>query len=601
MGFDLDIQGDSNETNLILNSLSSVIEIKNNNIANDITSVNDDVNLFKYGVASGDPTQNSIVLWTLYEKDNMPESTNITLTLSKDIDFNDVVKTIEEPALKSNHGVVKVLVENLESDSVYYYKFSDSDNNNSRVGRTKTLPSNKDSFNMIHSSCDDIRVSPPHVWTRIKEEIVSRQNTLNEIDCLCHLGDMIYEDALYLLFLGFSDESQLPEQYKKQPWDKRCITEEDYLERWKQWRLIPEIQVVLSIVPLIHCQDDHESLNNHDGKTSDSFGHNPTTDGNVLDRIKVSQKIRVLMTPTGLRSNIPSNTLYSEDNYKNYYKFNTNLVNIYALETRMFRERDGDYLPRETVIPSGSTTAEIIDIYKNQNASEFLEKQNDSSRKMLGSVQDEWIINEVTNNNSSWNIILSSVVFHSTKFVPVLEAIEDAVVMGDITLNDALSIAVPYLTPYLGTPTQEALDDLKFTNSNDGWGGYPVEKSNLINSFKNKNCVIMSGDSHNAKCFEDTDNKIIELASASFSARGSETIYRSVPIPLQPFMNTVARSEQLKWRNDTQRGFVISTFNNDKLDAKYILGTIVDITDDSQTWKNYSDVTWDAKEFTFNK
>ena len=102
--------------------------------------INNSLKPFYHGVASGDPTDSSVILWTRVTPDTINANpisvswrialdTGMTAIVASGNIFTDLMKDL----------TVKVDVSGLQPASKYFYRFK-SANNVSPVGETRTLP-----------------------------------------------------------------------------------------------------------------------------------------------------------------------------------------------------------------------------------------------------------------------------------------------------------------------------------------------------------------------------------------------------------------------------------------------------------------------------
>jgi len=98
--------------------------------------------VFPQGVASGDPTQDSVVLWTRIEpKVHESMKRDLVLEISTKPDFSEVVQ-VRVPADRINPSrdyTVRLTIDGLKPGGTYYYRFVYADVT-SLTGRFKTLP-----------------------------------------------------------------------------------------------------------------------------------------------------------------------------------------------------------------------------------------------------------------------------------------------------------------------------------------------------------------------------------------------------------------------------------------------------------------------------
>ena len=94
---------------------------------------------FPQGVASGDPDDHSVVLWTRRPFDQ-GERQALTVEVARDADFRSVVARARAPVLAAADWTCRALVGGLLPATTYWYRFTDDSGAGSRVGRTITAP-----------------------------------------------------------------------------------------------------------------------------------------------------------------------------------------------------------------------------------------------------------------------------------------------------------------------------------------------------------------------------------------------------------------------------------------------------------------------------
>ena len=77
---------------------------------------------FEHGVASGDPTQTSVILWTRVTTD-APAAVPVTWIVARDPEFKQVVKRGTTSTGPERDYTVKVDADGLEAGQLYYYYF----------------------------------------------------------------------------------------------------------------------------------------------------------------------------------------------------------------------------------------------------------------------------------------------------------------------------------------------------------------------------------------------------------------------------------------------------------------------------------------------
>ena len=155
--------------------------------------------IFGYGVASGDPTGTSVVLWTRATPPSPPgqpvaapgsglgKPLQVRWEVARDEDFRHVVaRGIERTSADSDH-TVKVDVTGLQPYTRYHYRF-ESRGERSPVGHTRTAP---DVPGEVHAlrfalvSCSNYTGGYFTAYRAIAQR--------DDLDLVLHVGDYIYE------------------------------------------------------------------------------------------------------------------------------------------------------------------------------------------------------------------------------------------------------------------------------------------------------------------------------------------------------------------------------------------------------------------------
>ena len=92
---------------------------------------------FEHGVASGDPTQTQVIIWTRVT--TQASYVDVSWQVSATEDFSSIEQSGTFTTDTSRDFTVKVDVQNLNPSSQYYYRFMVGENT-SIVGMTQTLP-----------------------------------------------------------------------------------------------------------------------------------------------------------------------------------------------------------------------------------------------------------------------------------------------------------------------------------------------------------------------------------------------------------------------------------------------------------------------------
>ncbi len=154
--------------------------------------------LYPQGVASGDPDERSVLLWTRRPYADGRESANVRVELADDPDFKRVIATATARVLSASDWTCRVLVADLRPAHEYWYRFVDEDGNGSRIGRTLTAPARDDPrpTRFAFVSCQSLPEGAMNAYRRMIWED-ERAPPEERLGFVLHLGDFIYEVVQY--------------------------------------------------------------------------------------------------------------------------------------------------------------------------------------------------------------------------------------------------------------------------------------------------------------------------------------------------------------------------------------------------------------------
>lgn len=153
--------------------------------------------LFPQGVASGDPDEHSIILWTRRPFDR-GERHELTVEVALDPNFRRVVATAKAPVLAAADWTCRAMVGGLAPAKIYWYRFIDDGGAGSRIGRTITAPRASDTrpVRFAFVSCNSVNEGAQNAYRRMIWED-QRAPADRQLGFVLHLGDFIYELVEY--------------------------------------------------------------------------------------------------------------------------------------------------------------------------------------------------------------------------------------------------------------------------------------------------------------------------------------------------------------------------------------------------------------------
>ncbi|NDE23487.1 MAG: alkaline phosphatase, partial [Betaproteobacteria bacterium] len=94
---------------------------------------------FDFGVASGDPLSDSVILWTHAKYQDLSDAVPLTWQVASDLEFTKIVVFGTGQASADSGYTFKVDAKGLLPNQTYFYRFT-AGKHISPIGKTKTLP-----------------------------------------------------------------------------------------------------------------------------------------------------------------------------------------------------------------------------------------------------------------------------------------------------------------------------------------------------------------------------------------------------------------------------------------------------------------------------
>ncbi|WP_425410956.1 alkaline phosphatase D family protein [Hyphococcus sp.] len=415
--------------------------------------------IFAYGVASGDPGPDSVIIWTHVSPPvgaRIAAPAQIVWETASDEAFTTLLAKGEAETGPSRGWTVKVLLQGLQPGSTYYYRFRYGDAY-SRVGRTRTLPAGAvEAARFAVVSCSNYPFGFFNVY-----DLISRED---DLDAVIHLGDYIYEYSTD----GYGGEAGAALGRNHQP-AHEIITLADYRQRHAQYKQDPSSQAMHARHPIIPIWDDHETSNNSwkDGAEN----HEPETEGDWNARRRAALQAYYEWMPVREPEMAPE-AFFRSFSYGD-------LLTIAAIETRlMSRARQFEY---SEIIPA-LKTPEDIERFKRDILW-------DQTREMLGDAQMDYLDRTFRNAGAGgqpWRLIANQIIMAKVT-APDLNphVTEDDIVALEQQWNQARAFIK---SSALGLPTNL-----------DAWDGYPAARERFYDLARNagdSGMIVVTGDTH---------------------------------------------------------------------------------------------------------
>ncbi len=234
---------------------------------------------FPQGLASGDPQPDAVMLWTRVEALDrgaaLPNGdVDLYVQVAEDLSFERVVAEQAVRAGAASDHTVRIFVQGLAPDRVYYYRFHAGSDQSPYPGRTRTapLPGAKREVRFAAISCQNYEQGYYGALRRMTNDDIAAPDE-NQIDFVLHLGDFIYERT------GDVPEAMNPVRLigplpdGSEPWQpdgthpewqkggQAAVTLADYRHLYKTYLTDPDLQAARARFPFVHTWDDHEFTN----------------------------------------------------------------------------------------------------------------------------------------------------------------------------------------------------------------------------------------------------------------------------------------------------------------------------------------------------
>jgi len=219
--------------------------------------------LYPEGVASGDPDESSVILWTRRPY-GVGNQHLLTLEVAEDEAFRRVVSHAPAPVSARSDWTTRVLVGELKPSHIYWYRFSDAEGNGSRIGRTITAPEPNDArpVNFAFVSCQDVNEGKLNAYRRMIYED-ERARPEDQLGFVLHLGDFIYEiveypDEVKMRYdRTIYEVARIPDGGKSGKFHYP-LTVDGYCAVYRGYLADPDLQDARARWPFVAMWDNHE-------------------------------------------------------------------------------------------------------------------------------------------------------------------------------------------------------------------------------------------------------------------------------------------------------------------------------------------------------
>ncbi len=308
---------------------------------------------FPFGVASGDPGPDRIVLWTKVFTENLADEIKTSWVIATDTTLKNVVGQGSLVADSTSAFTIQVDQQGLEPATTYFYCFY-TETDSSAIGRTRTASVNGENLRFVVASCANFQMGYFNAYGHIAKQ--------KDIDAVLFLGDYIYE-------YGTRSNAIRPHIPSHE-----ILTLKDYRSRYAQYRLDSNLQEAHRLHPFITIWDDHEFAN--DSYVTGAQNHQKE-EADWEQRKANGRQAFFEWIP--IKRQPGTSRLYRQLNYGN-------MAELFMIDGRV----EGRSQPLEDYRDS---------------------LRYDTARSMLGSQQREWLLDGISKSKARWRLLVNDVMF----------------------------------------------------------------------------------------------------------------------------------------------------------------------------------------------
>lgn len=389
---------------------------------------------FSLGVASGEPTHHSVVLWTRLAADplnggGMPAvPMEVQWKVATDPHMRRVVRQGRVWAMPGDGHSVHVRVNKLGDDRWYWYQFK-AGSSVSAIGRTRTFPApgrHPRALRFAFVSCQHWEAGFYTAWQHLAQE---------DVDFVIHLGDYIYEDGASAG--GVRQHAPMSEIFSL----------DDYRNRQAQYKSDPFLQAAHARFPFLVTWDDHEVENNYAGLISENNGDtNPANDVSLEDfRARRARAYQAYFEHMPLDPQMAPNGA----SLRLFRQFGWGrLAEFHMLDTRQYRTDQPCAGAKDFFAPAGDDI--VIACGEELNPAATL----------TGFGQERWLTEGLKRSRARWNVIAQQVMMTAVDFGPGLARFDPRVAGLQVRNADAWDGYVAARNRLLGFVFEEDIGNL---------------------------------------------------------------------------------------------------------------------------------------------
>jgi alkaline phosphatase D len=467
---------------------------------------------FTHNVASGEPDNESVLLWTRFVGDGA--NARVKAEISTTADFAKIISGAEVLTGPWRDWTTKITVEGLAPGRRYFYRFIGPDGSISPIGQTKTLgDEGVREARIAVFSCSNIGFGYFNAYGHAAARA--------DIDLWVHLGDYLYEanrGTYPDLDVALRPNEIVP--------PNELVSLADYRMRYASYRSDPDLQALHARHPMIASPDDHETAN--DSWEGGAAAHQ-ADEGPWINRKAAALQAYYEWLPI------------DETPWKTYQI--GRLATFFRTETRTAARS------KQFSMGSLMTGPDPEAALRAFAAGPWL----DPAMTMMGTTQEHWLgkaVRQSVRAGTRWQVIGVGAPM-GTAILPLAASSWLASDARPVWHSRFKAAAI---ATRAGLP-----------QNFDNWGGYPAARKRFLSMVENAgaNAVVLSGDSHTSWAYELTGEcgaAAVEFSVPGVTPPGIDEATRGTD-PRLVARDFVAANSELKWADTSQRGYMTLTLN----------------------------------------
>ncbi|MEM9173343.1 MAG: alkaline phosphatase D family protein [Pseudomonadota bacterium] len=494
--------------------------------------------VFEHGVASGDPDQHSVVLWTRVS--GQSGSVSLDWVVATDRAMRHVVSGGQTQTSVAQDYTVKVFPQGLPSGQTLYFQFS-VNGIVSPVGRTRTLPvGDVDQWVFAVASCSNYPFGCFNGYQAIADD--------PDVDAVIHLGDYFYEYGADSY--GAAEGRRLNRVHEP---PHETVTLSDYRQRHAQYKRDAGSLAMHARHPLIPTWDDHESANN---PYKDGAQNHQEDEGAWPDRRSVSLRAYYEWMP------VREPALGEPLEQRRAHLSIGNLASVFAVETRhMARSKQIELSEYQEEVTTPEAAARFYD-----------QVVGAPNRQMMSFADERYLaagLAQSVAQKQRWRILANQIILANV----VSPDLRDPVFQNAVKDLDERSKRLAADLTAVGT--------LSLPSNMDAWDGYPAARSRLYALAAEagaRDLLVLTGDTHvfwQNRLLDDKGAPAgLELGTSGItSPRGFGQLGE---VAMNRFdALTAAQNDSVDWADGRYRGYIKLTLQQERAVAQFIaLSTI---------------------------